>query len=390
MNIFTKLYGSFALRFLKDTVVYNYDRDCSKKIGRALLYFKTDVLFFPQLAEAYSHSNNWEVSQKIKILNRLGFVVDVIDRRVNISKLKLEDKYDLFIGIGAGDSGRYYPEIASSVPGAIKIFYACGPEPDFSDRITRERYDYFYSRNPNRKVKLRRTINEVNINRAMELTDVIFCIGNEFGLNSYSKFNKDIYRIYPSTSPKIKTDISQLKNRSPQKFLYFGGNGNIVKGLDLVIETFAQLPDLELYICAPTGEADFNTVYQETLKEAKNIHFIGFIEVGGETFDRVTADCAYTIFPSASEGTPDSVATVLRKGLIPVVTRAAGIDVGDFGYLIKDISIKGLKNQARELSTKNDIAKRSFKTYLESFKYTQKGFSESFETALIKTLEKKL
>jgi len=391
MNIVDKLYGGFALRFLKKKVVYNYHKYCRNKIGHALLYFKTDVLFFPQLAEEYCHSNNWEVLEKIKILNKLGFWVDIIDRRVNIDKLEIEDKYDIFIGIGAGNSGRYYPNIAEKLNKAIKIFYACGPEPDFSDRITKERYEYFYQRNPNKKVKLRRIIDQVNIKKSMELTDAIFCIGNEFGINSYQKFQKDIFRIYPSTSPRITVDVQQLFNRSQKKFLYFGGNGNIVKGLDLTIEAFSKLPDLELYICAPAKEYDFNAVYKETLSKSKNIHFLGFIEVGAMIFNKVTSECGYVIFPSASEGTPDSVATCMRKGLVPIVTYEAGIDIDDFGHLIKDIQIEALKSQICLISKepKEDFLERSVKSYLNSFNYTQTGFSESFEKALIKTLAKK-
>lgn len=391
MNIVDKLYRGFALRFLKKKVVYNFHKYCQNKIGHALLYFKTDSLCFPRLAEEYYHSNNWEVLEKIKILNKLGFWVDIIDRSVDINRLKLEDKYDIFIGIGAGDSGRYYPDIASKLNKAIKIFYACGPEPDFSNRITKERYRYFHQRNPDRKVKLRRTINKVDIKKSMELTDVIFCIGNEFGINSYKKFQKDIFRIYPSTSPKITVDIPQLFNKSQKKFLYFGGNGNIVKGLDLTIEAFSELPDLELYICAPGKEYDFNAVYKKTLSESKNIHFLGFIEVGGKVFNQITSECGYVIFPSSSEGTPDSVATCMRKGLIPIVTYEAGIDIEDFGYLVKDIQIEALRSQVRAISreSREDFIKRSIKSYLNSFNYTQAKFSESFERALIKVLAKK-
>ncbi|MDA2921961.1 glycosyltransferase [Patescibacteria group bacterium AH-259-L07] len=379
-------------RSFKKEVVYNYKKYCKKKLGHALLYYKTDpFLFGGQGVNQYKHTNDWEILEITRILNKLGFWVDIVDRNINISTFTPQDKYDIFIGIGSGNSGKYYPDIAAQLNRAIKIFYATGPEPTLSNELIHKRYEYFYKRHPDKKVQLRRTIDKVDIHRAMELTDAIFCIGNEFAINSYNKFQKPIYRIYPSSSPQITVDISQLRERSPQKFLYFGGHGNIVKGLDLVIEAFADLPNLELYICASEHEHDFNAVYKDILARSSNIYSVGFIPVGDKIFNEITAKCGYIIFPSCSEGAATSVTTCMRRGLVPVVTYESGIDLNDFGYLIKDIHIEQLKTQVQKLSkeSKSDLTKKSIKSYLASFNYTQAKFSESLEKALIDVLVNK-
>jgi glycosyltransferase involved in cell wall biosynthesis len=186
-------------------------------------------------------------------------------------------------------------------------------------------------------------------------------------------------------------NMDSLCSRDQGKFLYFGGNGNIVKGLDLVIEAFSELPEVELYICAPKNEEDFNAAYQDILARSKNIHFLGFIKVGGDTFNRVTSECGYVIFPSCSEGTASSVVTCMRRGLIPIVTYESGIDLDDFGYLIEDIHIEALKSRIKNISKEHrkDFNSRSIKTYFNSFNYTQAKFSEIFEKAIIHVLTNK-
>lgn len=378
------------LKIFRRKFIRNYRRYCAKRMGYALFYYKTDAFLLPRFAERYSHTNHWEALEIARILNRLGFWIDIIDRTADISRLRLEDKYGIFIGIGAGDSGRYYADIASKVPSAVKIFYALGPEPDLSNELIRRRYDYFHKRHPGKEVMMRRLIKHVDIQKAMSVTDVIFCNGDESTTKSYIKFGKPIERIYMSSSPKLNADIAQLRGRSPKKFLYFGGNGNIVKGLDLVIEAFSQLPEVELYICAP-NEPDFNAVYADVLAQSKNIHWLGFIEVGGNVFNKITSECGYVILPSCSEGSATSVLACMRRGLVPVITYECGIDVGDFGHLIKDVAVEQLAGQIKAIAKTSpaELFERSIKTYLDSFKYTQAGFSESFEKALIKVLAKK-
>jgi len=379
------------IQVFKKKMVKNYNKFCHEKVGHALLYYKTDPFVLQNLAEKYIHTNNWEILEISKILNRLGYWVDILDRNITIKDIdKIEDRYNIYIGLGAGDSGKFFGNIGERLSRAIKIFYACGPEPEESNRLIRERYDFFYKRNPNKKVILKRTINKVNLPKALENTDFIFSIGNEFSNNTYKKHGKEIYRINPSTSPRVNASLSDLSHKDQRKYLYFGGNGNIVKGLDVLIEVFRGIPELELFICAPR-ESDFDLVYGEILAKSKNIHFIGFIEVGGKKFNELTSSCGYVVLPSCSEGIATSVTNCMRKGLIPVTTYESGIDLKDFGYKIESIEIEKLKKQIKEISdtARDEFLERVFKTYFESFNYTQAKFSEMFEKSLIEVINKK-
>ena len=390
MNIFNKLHGDFAFRILKKKIVYNFHKYCKDKIGHVLLYYKTDYFFLSRLIKKYYHTNNWEIFEMARILNRLGFWVDIIDRSIDLSKLELEDKYDLFIGIGGGGSGKYYSDIASQLKKPIKILFTTTQETSVYNNALQKRYEYFSKRHFGKKLPYERMMKEIDKTKIINNVDVIFSIGNKYTMNTFEDYKKPIYRIYPSISPKIKFDLECFFKRSSKKFLYFGGNGNILKGLDLLIEVFSELSDLELYICTVAKEEEFNLFYKDILSKSKNIHWLGSIRAGKEVFNKITSECGYVVLPSSTEGAAVSVITCMRRGLIPIVTLEAGVDIEDFGYLIKDIQINSLKNQIETISkeAKDIFIKRSVKSCLNSFNYTQAKFSESFEKALINILIK--
>jgi len=351
-------------------IIKNYVKGCKY----ALLYYKTDAFNNPKLAEDYTHTNHWESVEIARILNELGYVVDIIDRTA--TKFDLDDKYDLFIGIGAGDSGQHYPDIAKQIPSAIKIMYALGPEPKQSNKWIEDRYCSYVFRHGKGLGKMRRTIDKLDIDEVMKYTDVIITCGNDYIQTTYKKYNKPIYRVYLSSHPDLKP--SGLG--SQKAFLYFGGNGHIVKGLDLAIEAITGT-DLELYICCP-----FEKEYQPELPP--NIHWIGFIPVGSQKFTEVASKCGYVILPSCSEASATSVTTCMRKGLIPVVTKETGVDIGDFGYLIETCIIDVIRNKLLQISQTNqfEFYRRANDTYKESFKYTQENFTSSFKKALCQLL----
>jgi len=389
MNIFRKLENGFKLKFLKKKVLYNFHKYCDEKNGHALMYYKTDPFFSSGLVKKYSHPNNWQAFEIAKILNKLGFWVDIIDRSININELKLKDKYDLFIGIGGGGSGKYYFDITSKLDKAIKIFYASTQEQSIYNSALKKRYDYFSERHPNQKFS-QKGIFETDKTKIIDNIDAILSVGNGYAINTFRDYKKPIFRIHPSTSPKIKFNIRDIKKKNQNKFFYFAGSRNILKGLDLLIESFSELPNLELYICTSAREKKFNDFYEKTLLEAKNIHWVGNIDVGGKKFNEITLGSGYVILPSSTEGTATSVTTCMRRGLVPIVTEQAGIDIKDFGYLIKDIRVDSLKNQIKAISkeSREDFLERSKKAYLESFKYTQANYSEDLEKALISILTK--
>jgi len=385
-----KIINFILLTLFKNRFIRNYRKDCKEKIGHALLYYKTDPLILRSLARTYSHTNYWEIVEIVRILNKLGFWVDILDRDIAENDVdKIENKYDLFIGIGAGNSGKYYANLAKKLTKAKKIFYALGPEPELSNQLILDRYEYFHQRHPDLKVDLRRMITKINIDESMRYTDAIFCGGSKFSTDSYAKFKKAFYKFYCPSSPNISFDLSHLGKASRNKYVYIGGNGNIVKGLDIIIETFAGMPEYELHICAPESEKDFNEIYMPIIKNSPNIKFHGFIEVGGQLFNKITSECGYAILLSCSEGVANSLITCMKRGLVPIANNESGIDnLEKFGYTINSIEIKLLQERIREISkiTHEEFIKKSQEAYFESFNYSQARFSENFEKSIINVM----
>ncbi len=387
-----KIFKKGLRKLFRKKIIRNFNKYCLTKQGHALLYYKTDFFTLNGVLEDRSHTNEWESYEIARVFNYLGFWVDIVGTTVSKKDIdSLENKYDVFFGIGAGDSGKYFIDIAKKLTDAKKILYALGPEPDLSNKITKARHDLFLRRHPGAEVIVRRLIKEVEIDETMKYVDSIVTNCNKWGMEGYKKFNKPIERIWLSSFPTLRSSFYDILNKDQKKFLYFGGNGNITKGLDLVIEAFSKTPDLELYIGAPKTEEDFNRVINPILENSPNIHFIGFMDVKSKQFKDISSKSAYVILPSSSEGCATSVTTCMRKALIPIVTKEAGVDVGDFGYLIESIDIEEIIKQIRIISEldRNQFISKSISSYIESQKYTRSNFSNALEVALFNILNNK-
>jgi glycosyltransferase involved in cell wall biosynthesis len=189
-------------------------------------------------------------------------------------------------------------------------------------------------------------------------------------------------------------DPKWSEKRDRKSFLCFAGNGFICKGVDILVDAFVNMPDAILHICGPDTEKTFFEVMGDTIKKSENIHYEGFVDIGGEKFNRLIEKCSYVVFASSSEGCATSVTTVLRAGLVPILTPETSIDIGDFGYLIdgpKDNLIAKTIHRCREVMALDDAsyASKVWGVLKDSMKYTQGSFSKTIESALITVLEEK-
>ena len=373
---------------LRRRVVYNV---CGAPSGwpKALLYYKTEPLFNPLLVERYSHTNNWEIVEICKILHDAGFQVDVVDRSER--EWVPEDEYSLLIGSGAGRSGWRYPCYASKTPSALRVFYATNAEAERAKAQVFARYATFEARTGIHASPMRVPDN-VDINASMSLTDAIICLDiNGYASTSYARFGLPTYKVVPSTSPAVRFDPTWRTSRKSSSFLCFSGDGFIAKGVDMVVEAFAEMPDLTVHIAGPKSDAIFWEAYGEVIQSSPNIVYEGFVDVRGGKFKELCGECSFVILPSTSEGACTSMATAMRAGLVPITTYETGVDDGSAGFLlpsdnnelieaIAETALKASQMQGDRYWNKVSITRQA------SAIFSQGGFSATFGQALFDVL----
>lgn len=358
---------------------------------KALLYYKATPFTNKKFVEEYKHTNYWENIEMVRILNKFGFEVDVVDRGAR--NFIPKNRYHLFIGMGSGDSGKNFDKYAAVLPGATKILYATTTEPNLKNKLAIKRYQEFEDRT-GIEAEPMRTVKQLNFNRSIQHTDYIFCFSEKdnFSFESYKKFNKPIMEIAPPVSPAIRFNPTWLKTRNRNHFLCLAGHGSIYKGIDLLVEAFKQMPDKKLTICGPENETAFFDVYGPIIKKSQNIHYEGFIHIGGERFEQLGAECSFIINHSASEGVCTSVASGMRAGLIPIVNPESGNSTNDFGFLMEDKAdyIADIINTVQKASklSNDDYIKRVYKTLEYATNYSQAAFTSTFAKALLQVMQR--
>jgi len=375
------------LRFFKRNVIKGIGaRVLVKK--RAFVYFKTDPYFSRRLRDAYVHTNNAEIVSMVEVLNRLGFSVDLVDRDAKWPEIKplLTREYDIYLANAAGNSAPFHTEISARIKARNRIFFGAGPEPDVSNHLNEARHAEFDRRTSRRCIRRRLVAGERLADRFLRM-DAIFYVGNDFSAETYACHKLPLFRIYPSTSPALRFDLSAMESKRSNHFLYFGGNGLICKGLDLVLEAFDGLEGVALDVCGPASELDFWQYCKPLLARNPHISFHGFVQVGGEKFKRITASAAFQVFAGSAEGCATSVVTCMRRGVIPITTRETGVDVGNYGINIDTPSVDAIRSLVLRLKNtpREEMQRRVVDTYLASMEYTPERFVRSFEAALLKT-----
>jgi glycosyltransferase involved in cell wall biosynthesis len=191
----------------------------------------------------------------------------------------------------------------------------------------------------------------VEINYALEHADFATVLGNDFTMGTYSYAGKSLFPLSIPTVLTYPWPHDKNYEACRKNFLWFGSNGLIHKGLDLVLEAFADMPDYHLYVCGPINrEKDFEAAYSKELYQTPNIHTIGWIDISSPDFIEITKECIGLVYPSCSEGQSGAVATCLQAGLIPIISYESGIDVHDFGVILNDCSPDTIKSAVQNIS----------------------------------------
>jgi glycosyltransferase involved in cell wall biosynthesis len=328
--------GASSSVVLQDVI----DRD-APAFGRALLVY----LVAPFRGQRGAESQHQNARQNLDIARSLdahGYVIDV----ANWDDLAIEPEYsyDLLIGVGIGTE-----RLAQSMSDdTTKVYVGTGTDPSFNnqaewDRIRRVEERRGCRLQPRRLAKFR--------SASLQYFDAIAGFGNAFTEQTYRPhFQGPVYmfRNYEQESVPHATRRAEPARRH---FLYMASGGQVHKGLDLLLDAFAQRPDLHLHVCgAFLREGDFLRCYWRELFALDNVHPVGWVDTNSDLFERLASQCAYVIIPSCAEGQIGSVVTCMHAGLIPVVTPACGLDVEDAGTILDDDSVDTIAATVADLA----------------------------------------
>jgi glycosyltransferase involved in cell wall biosynthesis len=302
---------------------------------RALMSYLTSPFLTQNQIPA--HANYWQSKCMAAAVRDLGFDVDICDYYDEIDL----DGYHLILGLGHS----LEEAVARNLP-CLKIFYATDAH---SFQRNRAEFIRLAALADRRLVKLPPARQKIYADKlSAYASDAIICTGNAWTMATYADvFRGPIYRApvsvcLPACTRAVQRDFAEAR----KNFLWVGSGGNVLKGLDLAIEAFVQLPDCSLNICGPI-EPEIEAEYANEFRRP-NIIRHGFVDVSSNEFEAIVRRCAFTIFPAASEGGAGSVLTAMGAGLIPIVTAEASVDIGLSGFLIEKPDVQSVLQTVRE------------------------------------------
>jgi len=297
-----------------------------KELPRALLVYITRPFLIDRNSSRFlAHQNNWCAVEIARLLGELGYVVDVIN--YDDYTTKISNSYNLLIGSGlADDLTKRFP------PQTIKIHLALGSQVGFMNHKIQERVAEIYQK---RGCKLQ----PIRSDESENLTgfDAIACIGNEVVASTFRPYFKGKIYSWNNHGYDQWFGLPDGKSftESRQNFLYFASAGQVLIGLDLILEVFVQRPHLNLFVCGPFAqETDFVECFHKEIYETPNITPVGWVKVGTQKYFELVKKCGCSVFPISAGGSPGSVVVTMGQGLIPIVSKESGITTEDFGITL--------------------------------------------------------
>jgi glycosyltransferase involved in cell wall biosynthesis len=330
-----------------------------------------------------SHTVYWDCVQVARTFLDLGYAVDVIDS--HNQTFQPTKPYVIFVGHRIN-----FDRIAGLLKrDCIKIAYLDTAHWVFNNQAT-------YRRKLDLQQRKGATIKDshrlIEFNLAIEHADYAVTYGNQFTLGTYQYAQKPLFRVPMSTCALFPWPESKDYDACRSNFLWFGSYGFVHKGLDLVLEAFADMPEYQLYVCGPLEkEKDFVKVFYRELYQTPNIHAIGWVDVNGPEFIDIADKCVGIVFPSCSEGQAGTVTTSMHAGLIPLVSYESGVDVDDFGLVFKDHSIQTIQDTVRMVShlpadRLHKMAQKAWECARAT--YTREQFAGEFKKIVSNIMEK--
>ncbi len=315
-----------------------------KNTSRGNVLFYGDIkpfLLKPGQSIANSHSILWQYLQEVRTFLDLGYSVDVVYCR-NERFVPKKD-YSFLVSVRTALE-RIAPLLNKD---CVKIMRICITNSVFNNAAEANRLLALQQR---RGVTLKpKRFHMPDL--AIEFADCAIGYGNEFTFNTFKYTNKPIYRISNHTCTTYPWSETKDFGACRKSFLWLGSNAFVLKGLDLVLESFATMPEYHLTICGSIKQDKaFEKAFYKELYQTPNIHTVGWVDVGSSEFLEIANNCIGLVYASASEAHCTSVLTCMQAGVIPIISYESAVDVDDFGIILAKSSIEEICNSVQKLA----------------------------------------
>lgn len=310
-----------------------------KEARRALLLYLNDYWNpLDYWRKKSSHQNLHQAQEIAQVLQERGYACDVVHYKNK--QFTVSAPYDVIISHRFDDGFLRIPKPAT----ARYLCLTTTQAPQVHNTIARQREEAV-SRRGGKLSKFRDVTENLSF---LQHADAIAAFGDDLVAEGWrQKFNGPV-----RTFNNWPFDIPQPRNKdwahAKTGFLFLASGSQVHKGLDLLLEAAQRFPQARVYVCSFfKDEPDFCAFYRRELFESPNVFPIGRINIRSAQFQRLLADTAFAILPSASEGSPGSIVQCSHGGLIPVISRYCGSRTPE-SKLIEELTVDGVARAMEE------------------------------------------
>lgn len=356
-------FRNYMLSKLVYKPIYNLNHDLTHKQKKIALVYITTPFNKQIFDNNIYHVNILHQIQIVKQLINYNFSIDIYP--TNKFDLTTNVNYDYILGFGEN-----YKKICKQNPKAKKILLVTENLPLIVSENYTERLNYYSKRHPGKKIYAIPRNNYYDMEMFTN-SDYGIIMNGTYNYNKMKKyFKRNSYRINVNSlqNPYFNIDNNKEFENIQKNFLWFGSNGFIHKGLDILIDAFKFLPEYTLNIYG----IDKKELKQTEL--TKNIILHERINVNSSNFIKeVVNNNTFVLSLSCSEGMMSSIATCMMHGLIPITTKETGFDDVPFMLFFDSFNVNEVINTIK--NTQNLSIEELHQLSTQSIKYANIEYS---------------
>jgi glycosyltransferase involved in cell wall biosynthesis len=387
-KIFKKILSATGFEIKRIPQSTMYDKVVSipnkEQRGHSLVSYVIEPFLSDGDSSLYNtHTHFGEAELIIEMLLEMGYSVDVVSFRNNT--FIPQKKYDLFIGARTN-----FNRISSHLNSdCIKIAHMDVTHWLFNNTAAHKRALNLQTRRGVTIPLYRKMLEE---STAIESCDYAVIMGNEHTASTYAFAKKKMFHVVVPSSLEYPWNDKKNFEKARNNYLWLGSHGPINRGVDLLLEAFASMPEYRLTLCGPLSDDPiFEKFYNQELYHTPNILTKGWVDIGSDEFYRITQDNIAIIYPSAADCQAGSVVTCMHAGLIPIVSYETGIvNAEQYGTVLYDCSIAEIKKSVITLSgfDEYELKSRSKKVWerARSF-YTRSHYKMQYKKIIKEILQ---